>query len=91
MSKTVGLPSVEEVEVIDPQLEMGETMMLGLRLAEGVRARSFEQRFGRSLVDVFGGELDELRGLDLVTWDGVVARLTARGRLLGNRVFERFI
>jgi len=91
MSKTVGLPSVEEVEVIDPQLEMGETMMLGLRLAEGVRARRFEQRFGRSLVDVFGGELDELRGLDLVTWDGVVARLTARGRLLGNRVFERFI
>ena len=39
----------------------------------------------------FGEELRDLRELGLVTWDGVVARLTARGRLLGNRVFERFI
>ena len=91
MLETDGLPRVEEVEVIDRKLEMGETMMLGLRLAEGVRGRRFERRFGRPLVDVFGVELDELRGLGLVAWDGVGARLTARGRLLGNRVFERVI
>ncbi len=81
----------EEVEVIDHRLEMGETMMLGLRLAEGVRAGSFEARFGEALEEVFGKELGELRELGLLEWDGSLARLTARGRLLGNRVFARFV
>jgi oxygen-independent coproporphyrinogen-3 oxidase len=79
------------VEEIDRRLEMGETMMLGLRLAEGVRADRFEGRFRESLADVFGDELAELRDLGLLTWDGLVARLTRRGRLLGNQVFARFI
>jgi oxygen-independent coproporphyrinogen-3 oxidase len=70
---------------------MGETMMLGLRLAEGVRARAFEQRFRRPLADVFGDELEDLSGLGLVAWNGSAARLTPRGRLLGNQVFLRFI
>jgi oxygen-independent coproporphyrinogen-3 oxidase len=79
------------VEEIDRRLEMGETMMLGLRLAEGVRAERFEGRFREPLVDVFGDELKELRDLGLLTWDGSVARLTRRGRLLGNQVFSRFV
>jgi len=82
---------VQEMEVIDRRTEMGETMMLGLRLAEGVRADVFAARFGAKLVDAFGKELAELAGLGLLAWDGRVARLTARGRLLGNRVFARFV
>jgi oxygen-independent coproporphyrinogen-3 oxidase len=81
----------EEVEVIGHRLEMGETMMLGLRLAEGIRAGPFEVRFGEALEEVFGEELGALRELGLLEWDGSVARLTARGRLLGNRVFARFV
>lgn len=80
-----------DVQRIGRQLEMGETMMLGLRLAEGVSSESFRTRFGVALKDVFGGELDDLRRLGLLTWDGRNARLTGRGRLLGNRVFERFL
>jgi oxygen-independent coproporphyrinogen-3 oxidase len=79
------------VEEIDRRLEMGETMMLGLRLAEGVRAKRFERRFQEALATVFGDELTELRDLGLLAWDGSVARLTRRGRLLGNQVFMRFI
>ena len=80
-----------EVEEIDRQMEMGETMMLGLRLAEGVGAERFEARFGVRMVDVFGEELSGLQKVGLLGWDGAVARLTERGRLLGNRVFERFV
>ncbi len=80
-----------DVERIGRRLEMGETMMLGLRLAEGVGAERFEARFGVALTDVFGEELSDLRRLGLLRWDGTAARLTPRGRLLGNRVFERFI
>ena len=86
-----GSTPVAEVEVIEHHLEMGETMMLGLRLAEGVSAGLFEARFGEALEEVFGEELRELRELGLLEWDGSLARLTARGRLLGNQVFARFL
>lgn len=78
-------------EAIDRQLAMGETMMLGLRLAEGVRSERFERRFGASLEEAFGATMEELTQLGLLSWDGAVARLTRRGRLLGNRVFARFL
>lgn len=79
------------VEVIPRSLEMGETMMLGLRLAEGVSSRRFESRFGEPLADIYGTELNHLHQLGLVKWDGSIVRLTRRGRLLANRVFVRFL
>jgi oxygen-independent coproporphyrinogen-3 oxidase len=85
------LATSRSVEEIDRVLEMGETMMLGLRLAEGVTNERFESRFGEPLIEVFGEELEDLQDLDLLTWDGSVVRLTRRGRLLGNRVFARFV
>lgn len=91
-SETGGpLAASRSVDEIDKPLEMGETMMLGLRLAEGVSNQRFEARFGEPLTEVFGSELENLHDQGLLTWDGSVARLTERGRLLGNRVFERFI
>jgi oxygen-independent coproporphyrinogen-3 oxidase len=48
----------EDAEEIDAALAMCETMMLGLRLREGVSARAFEERFGRGLAEVYGPELD---------------------------------
>lgn len=82
---------VAEKEEITGRLEMGETMMLGLRLAEGVNDHRFRARFGRGLSDVFSQQLTELVRLGLIEWDGQNARLTARGRLLGNLVFARFL
>lgn len=91
-SEIGGLPAASRsVEEIDRPLEMGETMMLGLRLAEGVSNQRFESRFGKPLMEVFGRDLADLFDQGLLTWDGSAARLTQRGRLLGNRVFERFI
>ncbi|MCX7682524.1 MAG: radical SAM family heme chaperone HemW [Anaerolineae bacterium] len=82
---------VAEHERIELATEMGETMMLWLRLAEGADALRFRERFGVELEAVFGGELAELCEVGLLEWDGRVARLTPRGRLLGNQVFLRFI
>ena len=82
---------VEMVEAIDKRLEMGETMMLGLRLAEGVAASGFKARFGVELRDTFGPPIHELEGAGLLQWDDVSLVLTPRGRLLGNEVFQRFL
>jgi len=85
-------PSVEEVEEIDETLEMAETMILGLRLVqEGVRLAAFRERFGRELMDVYGREIGEMGQAGLLEVDGERVRLTARGRLLGNEVFQRFL
>jgi len=86
-----GNAPVAEIETIDRRLEMGETMMLGLRLAEGVDDARFRVRFGVDLETAFGKELAHLQNLGLLEWDGHVVRLTARGRLLGNQVFACFV
>ncbi len=82
---------VSEVEVISEMLEMGETMMLGLRLLDGVSGEGFRERFGKSLESVFGADLRDLEGLGLLEKEGDRWRLTVRGRLLGNEVFQRFV
>jgi oxygen-independent coproporphyrinogen-3 oxidase len=86
-----GRSPAEEVEEIPPRLEIGETMMMGLRLAEGVSDGRFHARFGQGLEEVFGEELARLQELGLLEWDGRAARLTPRGRLLGNQVFQHFL
>jgi oxygen-independent coproporphyrinogen-3 oxidase len=78
-------------ETIDKRQEMGETMILGLRLAEGVSDARFRARFGAGLLEVYGDELTCLRQQGLLEWDGHRARLTARGRLLGNQAFLCFV
>ena len=87
-----GKSPVAESEEIGEGLEMAETMILGLRLVEdGVSFEGFEKRFGRRMERVYGKELKELKGLGLVEVGDKKVRLTARGRLLGNEVFERFL
>lgn len=79
--------------------DMSEFMMTGLRLTrEGVRESEFQMRFGESMRDIFGKEIDELLKLGLiesrtseVLETSEILRLTKRGRLLGNQVFMRFV
>lgn len=82
----------EMEEEISQALEMAETMILGLRLVEeGVSFERFFRRFGRPLNEVYGPSLEELVELGLIEINGKRVRLTRRGRLLGNEVFERFL
>lgn len=73
--------------------DMSEFMMTGLRLTlEGVSEKAFQERFGQSLREVYGKELDELLKLGLIeNGAGERVRITKHGRLLGNQVFMRFI
>ena len=82
-----------------PQDDMSEFMMTGLRLTqEGISEAEFAGRFGTSLREVYGKEIDELLKLGLVESktseffkNSEVLRLTPRARLLGNQVFMRFV
>jgi oxygen-independent coproporphyrinogen-3 oxidase len=78
-------------ESIDEAAEMSETVILGLRMCEGVMFRDFEDRFGVSAVRTHGEQIRELIDLGLLEANASGIRLTARGQLLGNEVFERFL
>jgi oxygen-independent coproporphyrinogen-3 oxidase len=79
------------VECPDRDQRMDETMMLGLRLIEGVDYASFAQRFGTDLREVYGAAIAEMTVNGLLVADARGIRLSRRGRLLGNRVFAAFL
>jgi oxygen-independent coproporphyrinogen-3 oxidase len=70
---------------------MSETMILGLRLHEGVSFSDFQERFSVTLEGVFADQMKELRDSGLVEVSGDALRLTGRGRLLGNEFIEGFL
>jgi oxygen-independent coproporphyrinogen-3 oxidase len=88
-------PATDQINPIDTNTEIGETMMMGLRLVqEGVSAHEFLQRFGISLLDRYTHQIGKLVSLGLLEWTREPAtrlRLTSKGRLLGNLVFREFI
>ena len=83
--------AVVEREDIDETLEMAETAILGLRLVDGLDLTRFERRFGATFDAAFGERLAPLAGYGLVERADGRIRLTERGLLLGNEVFERLL
>ncbi len=87
-----GQMPLEWEEEIARRLEMGETMMMGLRLLEeGVEYARFADRFGDSLEVTYRGEIDDLVAQNLLERTPRGIRLTSRGHLLGNLAFARFL
>ncbi len=88
-------PATTHLNFIDTETEIGEMMMMGLRLvSEGVHSQEFQTRFAISLQERFGAQIDRLISLGLLEWVGEheeILRLSDRGHLLGNQVFKEFI
>jgi oxygen-independent coproporphyrinogen-3 oxidase len=83
-------PIAEITELGEPDLA-AETMFMGLRLNAGVSDAHFQDRCGAELDAVYAVELADLVELGLLDRDDRGVRLTERGRMLGNQVFQRFV
>ncbi len=70
---------------------MAEFMFLGLRMADGVDFRSFEQEFGISPEELYARIFDELVPAGFLERGSSSIRLTRQGMLLSNQVFARFL
>ena len=73
------------------QAALEEEFFLGLRLNRGVNLAQLRARYGESFVTALRPSLVELSSFGLIDWEGNWVRLTAKGRLLSNEVFERFL
>ena len=68
-----------------------ETFFLGLRLTCGVDLRQVAAKFGENAIAGFSESIADFVKTGLMERQGDVIRLTPRGRLLSNEVFERFL
>jgi len=76
---------------LSPARQHEEAWFLGLRLNAGVDVTALESEFG---VEMVGSALDAVRRLErdgLLVSYGNTVRLTKRGRLLSNDVFQEFL
>ena len=81
-----------EYQVLSKNEEMEEFLFLGLRMMMGVSADTFLTRFGVSMRERYGRQIEELVGKGLLEWrrDGRLA-LTKFGIDVSNLVFGEFL
>ena len=77
--------------VVTRAMALEERFFLGLRLNAGVDLRGVAADFGEDAGQTIRGIVTELVGEGLLTQSKETVRLTSRGRLLSNEVFQRFL
>ncbi len=86
----------DEAEQISREVDLADTVILALRLNEGLELARVEREFGQPLEKLFPGTLEMLSENELVEpFKGPQGedrvRLTRHGRLVSNEVFLRFL
>jgi oxygen-independent coproporphyrinogen-3 oxidase len=84
-----GSPSLETL--VSPEAALEESFFLGLRLNRGVNLSEIAARFGQKMLDRLPPVIAELVSDQLLQQTGDSVRLTTRGRLLSNEVFQAFL
>ncbi|NMC83266.1 MAG: radical SAM family heme chaperone HemW [Armatimonadetes bacterium] len=78
-------------EDLNSSTRMTETMMMGLRLADGVNRRRFADWYGVDPVECYNSEIAVPVDNGLLEVTESAVRMTPRGFLLGNEVWESFV
>lgn len=85
-----GFPYKETHQVTKAE-QIEEEMFLGLRKIEGVKSADFQAKYGTAPEALFPTVLEELEEKGLIVKDDIGIRLTRKGKLLGNEVFQAFL
>lgn len=85
-----GFPYKETHQVTKAE-QIEEEMFLGLRKIEGVKSAHFQAKYGATPKMLFSTVLEELEEKGLIVQDDIGIRLTRKGKLLGNEVFQAFL
>ncbi|MEN6520647.1 MAG: radical SAM family heme chaperone HemW [Armatimonadota bacterium] len=83
--------AVETSEALAGRQAMGETIMLGLRMIDGMDMDAFKARFGVGFEESYPEEFARLSARGLIEIDGRFLRLTAAGLLVANEVMAELL
>jgi oxygen-independent coproporphyrinogen-3 oxidase len=86
-----GLPAFSRREILAPDTQVREAVMMGLRLTEGISYQDFSERFGVDLRERYGDAISRLCGQGLGVSDSAGFRLTKRGMDVQNQALLHFI
>jgi oxygen-independent coproporphyrinogen-3 oxidase len=78
-------------EVLDACAALGETLMVGLRLREGVSLSRLQDRFQMDALEVYRDQIEKLTRQGLLEREGDRLRLTYRGLLIANTALMEFV
>jgi putative oxygen-independent coproporphyrinogen III oxidase len=76
---------------LDARERAAEAAFTGLRRREGVDLPAFRRRYGTDLIEAYGDDLRRSLAAGLLEHAGERLRLTERGVLLSNEVFQAFV
>lgn len=85
-----GVPVIHE-HTVTKQEKMEEEMFLGLRKMQGVSEVEFSAKYGATFNEIFPNVIEKLSKDGLVEYKEDYLRLTHKGKLLGNEVFQAFL
>ena len=85
-----GVP-LQEDESLDTRRAMSDSLILGLRLEEGISMEELVQRHGAGPRELFGETLEWAEGWGLLERVEDRFKLTQRGIVLSNEVFSRLL
>jgi oxygen-independent coproporphyrinogen-3 oxidase len=85
-----GTGAIESL-LLTPAQQHEEAWFLGLRTSAGVNVAELHEEFDEEIVEPALEMVEQLAKDGLLVFDGGCVRLTARGRLLSNEVFQEFL
>ncbi len=78
-------------ESLDSIRELEETIFLGLRLRKGLNWEQVRRNIDASRVETCEASFREMTAIGLLEWEQPHVRLTQRGMLLSNEIFQKFV
>ncbi|MBJ3788615.1 coproporphyrinogen III oxidase, partial [Bacillus sp. OA1] len=85
-----GFPYLDVHKVTEKE-RMEEELFLGLRKTKGVSKTAFRNKFNVEMDQVFAKQLQSNQEQGLLEEEDGHVRLTRKGKLLGNEVFQSFL
>ncbi|MBN2317804.1 MAG: radical SAM family heme chaperone HemW [Acidobacteria bacterium] len=70
---------------------LAEKLFLGLRLNKGIRWTRLKRKYREDCLQEYENFLRELGAEGFVEWKGPIVRLTPKGMLLSNEIFQQFV
>jgi len=81
----------QEEETLDNEARFRETIIMGLRMTQGVSIQGITERFALNPLSYYGKTLDQLMEAKLLVVDQDRLRLTDRGLVLANTVMAELV